>query len=231
MHEQVVADCVGFLHVRRARRHGAAHVAFRARGRYPSGGTGGRRGAAAGHASRFQGYRLLQEYFAFPERFLFFELRQSARGVAGCDGDEIEIFLAMGRAQPALENALDASHFRLGCTPVVNLFPRQTDRIHVTSTTDGAAPGRRPQSARGFRGLFARAMQAIGVGGESISEVAPFYSADHRTDASRPMAYYTLQRRPRLLPMRQQQSGARAGYMGSECFLSLVDTGTAAAHR
>ncbi len=52
------------------------------------------------------------------------------------------------------------------------------------------------------------------------------YSADHRTDASRPMTYYTLQRRPRLLPMRQQQSGARAGYVGSECFLSLVDTGS-----
>lgn len=152
-------------------------------------------------------------------------MQQLREALAGCDGDELEIFLAMGRAQPVLENALDASHFRLGCTPAVNLFPRQTDRIHVTSTTTElhlVADRNRPAD---FEIFSLERLQAIGVGGESISEVAPLYAADHRTDASRPMTYYTLQRRPRLLPMRQQQSGTRAGYVGSECYLSLVDTG------
>lgn len=223
IHEQIAADCLGFY----------------ARG----GGTGQRTSVWRPAANirpvgleddeallpvtrrSFQGYRLLQEYFVLPERFLFFELQQLREAMANCDGDELEIFLAMGRAQPALENALDASHFRLGCTPATNLFTRQVDRIHVTSTTTElhlVADRNRPAD---FEIFSLERLQAIGIGGESISEVAPLYSADHRSDASRPTTYYTLQRRPRLLPTRQQQSGARAGYVGSECYLSLVDTG------
>jgi type VI secretion system protein ImpG len=37
-------------------------------------------------------------------------------------------------------------------------------------------------------------------------------------------AYYTLQRRPRLLSPRQQQNGARSGYVGSECYIAIVDS-------
>lgn len=226
IHEQVVADCLGF-HARGVAGAGTAPRASVWRPAADIRPMGLEDDEALLPVTRrsFQGYRLLQEYFALPERFLFFELRQLREALAGCDGDELEIFLSMGRAQPALENALDASHFRLGCTPVVNLFPRQTDRIHVTSTTTElhlVADRNRPAD---FEIFSLERLQAIGVGGESISEVAPLYSADHRTDVSRPMTYYTLQRRPRLLPMRQQQSGSRAGYVGSECFLSLVDTG------
>jgi len=43
---------------------------------------------------------------------------------ACCDGDELEIYIAMDRVQPGLENALDAAHFRLFCAPAVNLWPR-----------------------------------------------------------------------------------------------------------
>src|SRR5262249_46245454 len=67
-------------------------------------------------------------------------------------------------------------------------------------------------------------LQAIGAGGETITQILPFYSAGHGTERGGPLAYYTLQRRPRLLSTRQQQAGGRAGYLGSECFLSLVDS-------
>jgi type VI secretion system protein ImpG len=57
-----------------------------------------------------------------------------------------------------------------------------------------------------------------------MADVLPFYSASHSTDRSAPIAYYTVQRRPRMLSTRQQQAGARAGYVGSECFISIVDS-------
>jgi len=56
-----------------------------------------------------------------------------------------------------------------------------------------------------------------------IAHILPFYSVEHRTDPLAPALYYTLQRRPRMLSARQQQTGARAGYVGTECFVSIVD--------
>ena len=221
IHEQVMADCVGFY----AR----------------AGGTGGRghfRSAASIRAvgleddeamlpvtrRGFQGYRLLQEYYAFPERTRFFEVRDLQAAVAGCDGDELEIFLAMRRVQPALENALDEGCLRLGCTPAINLARRKSDRIHVTNAETElhlVADRNRPMD---FEIFSIERLQAIGAGGDSITDVLPFYSADHDTDPSKPIAYYTMQRRSRLLSTRQQQNGARAAYVGSECYLSIVDS-------
>ena len=46
----------------------------------------------------------------------------------------------------------------------------------------------------------------------------------HRTIAGDARAYYTIQRRPRLASQKQRRTGARTNYLGSECFLSLVDS-------
>jgi type VI secretion system protein ImpG len=67
------------------------------------------------------------------------------------------------------------------------------------------------------------ALEGIGAGGESIARILPFYSVSHGATRESATAYYTIQRRPRLLSSRQQQIGARSGYVGSECFISLVD--------
>ena len=71
----------------------------------------------------FQGYRLLHEYFAFPQRYLFAELRELDRATRRCAGSELELLLLFDRIDPLLENAVDTSHFGLFCTPAVNLFP------------------------------------------------------------------------------------------------------------
>ena len=44
------------------------------------------------------------------------------------------------------------------------------------------------------------------------------------TTSEEPPAYYTLQRQPRMLSARQRAQGARSSYVGSEVFVSLVDT-------
>jgi type VI secretion system protein ImpG len=170
----------------------------------------------------FQGYRLLQEYFAFAERFLFFSLHDLREAVQTCDGDEMEIYLAMERVQPGLENALDATHFRLFCTPAVNLFPRTLDRVHVNNrqTEYHLVPDRnRPMD---FEVHSLLKMEGIGAGGETITQIRPFYSVGHGAQ-TRNTAYYTIQRRPRLLSVRQQELGARSTYVGTECFVSVVD--------
>jgi type VI secretion system protein ImpG len=220
LYEQIVADCVGF-YVRSTRPDAA--VLFR------SAACVGQVGLEDGEAllpvtrRGFQGYRLLQEYFSFPERFQFFSLSNLREAVQRCEGEELEIYLAMSRAQPALENAIDASHFRLFCAPAVNLFTRSADRIHLEpfDTEHHLVTDRnRPMD---FEIFSIDKLQAVGADGESVAEIRPFYSTDHTTDPQSSATYYTLQRRPRMLSARQQQSGARAGYVGTECFISVVD--------
>lgn len=84
----------------------------------------------------FEGYRLLQEYFAFPARFQFFSvnglrpLLQSVR-----EGKkalrQFEIVVLLDRHDAALERVVDAAHLALHCTPVINLFPKVAERIAI----------------------------------------------------------------------------------------------------
>lgn len=217
--EQVVADCVG-VYVRSTRQ--GSPVRFLPASSVRQAGLEDSEALLPVTRQSFQGYRLLQEYFAFPERFLFFSLNDLSSALRECEGDEIEIYLAMSRTQSALENALDASHFRLYCTPVVNLFPRALDRVHVTpdETEHHLVPDRnRPMD---FEIHSIQSLEGVAANGESIARILPLYSVGHGAGGDG-TAYYTLQRRQRLLSTRQQQSGARSAYIGSECFVSLVD--------
>ncbi|XHS77593.1 type VI secretion system baseplate subunit TssF [Burkholderiaceae bacterium UC74_6] len=69
------------------------------------------------------GHRLLQEYFAFPEKFMFFELGPLSLG--SVTGDfELELLLdAPIDGQRQLTNTL----LRLNCVPLVNLFQQRID--------------------------------------------------------------------------------------------------------
>jgi type VI secretion system protein ImpG len=79
----------------------------------------------------FSGYRLLQEYFACPERFLFAEFSGLRPALSRAQGSEFEIVVLFDRSVSRLHNAVDAGNFRLFCTPAINLFPRRADRIHL----------------------------------------------------------------------------------------------------
>ena len=73
-------------------------------------------------------YALLQEYFAFPRKFHFFEL-DGLRGQLGA-GERCEILIEFD-AQAALPPRIDAQALRANCVPVVNLFPRTSEPIRV----------------------------------------------------------------------------------------------------
>ncbi|MFO0850722.1 MAG: type VI secretion system baseplate subunit TssF [Gemmataceae bacterium] len=77
------------------------------------------------------GYRLLTEYFAFPQKFWFVDLAgfAAARG-----GRQLDVLVYLDRTTPRLEQAVDATTFRLGCAPAVNLFEQATEPIPVTHT-------------------------------------------------------------------------------------------------
>lgn len=73
-------------------------------------------------------YRLLQEYFVFPQKFMFFDINNMALQGA-TRGIELVIPLA-SHSDQLLKNLLVTNEtLKLGCTPIINLFPKITDPI------------------------------------------------------------------------------------------------------
>jgi type VI secretion system protein ImpG len=82
------------------------------------------------------GHRLLEEYFALPEKFLFFDLEglePLAMGGFGTEAEIVFLFRAFERSerQQALEMNVNSSSFRLGCTPAINIFEQQVEPIQI----------------------------------------------------------------------------------------------------
>ena len=171
----------------------------------------------------FDGYRLLQEYFAFPQRYLFAELTGLAQGIQRAEGRRLEITILLAGTDSRLEHAVDQDAFVLFATPAINLFPHTADRVQVSPTrTDlHVVPDRnRPMDFEVHQVLE---VTGHGRGGDSARIFHPFYRAGRNAADHEPGAYYAVKRRPRLRSARQRQRGARTGYLGSEVYLSLVD--------
>lgn len=171
----------------------------------------------------FDGYRILQEYFAFPERFLFAELSGLSPLIADCQADELELFVLLDRSDAQLINALDKANLALFCVPAINLFPKRTDRLHVDrrqSEYHVLVDRTRPMDFEIF------SVEHVAGFGEDRNEQTflPFYGSKSVYQNQSETAYYMVRRQKRILSSKQRRKGMRSSYIGSECFISIVDT-------
>lgn len=173
----------------------------------------------------FQGYRMLSEYFAFQQRFLFFELTDLNRHLRRCKSNQVDIIIPLRRLQPRLENVVDATNFGLFCTPAINLFPHRADRIHVNDADVEyhVVPDR-------TRPMDFEIHSVLGVAGydkksDAMERFRSFYEInDHDVELQNPSSkYYALRRTQRQLSSKQKRKGPRTSYVGSEVYLSIVD--------
>lgn len=180
-------------------------------------------------APSFQGYRLIHEYFALPQRFRFVELRGLGPGFRRVAEAQVDVVILLRQADLELEKSLDAACFQLHCTPAVNLFPRRTDRIHVSDRFSEfhVVPDRtRPLDFEVYEPIT---VTGYGESAEQTQEFRPFYAArDLDRERDRVNGYFSLHRVPRRLTEREKQFGRRSdSYAGSEVFISLVDADAA----
>ncbi len=181
-------------------------------------------------ARSFSGYRLLHEYFAFPQRFLFFRLSGLINSVKRCDSNTLDIFILLNNENPELDGRLDAANFALHCTPIVNLFPKRADRIHLSDKVAEfhIVPNRtRPTDYEVYQ---VNRVTGFGVRADDEQPFSPFYAATDFGETNGLGAYFTVNRISRLMSNREKQQGRRSSYGGSEVFISLVD-GKAAPYR
>lgn len=175
----------------------------------------------------FSGYRLLQEYFILPERFLFVELAGLAHGVKSCHTEHLEIFVLLDRSEPVYEKAIDQSQFALFCTPAVNLFERRTDRIHLNEKQSEYHVLVDRSKPMDFEIFQITQVVAYGTSAHEEQEFQPFYAANDLSQLQNENAYYSIHRQPRHMSARQKRTGSRSSYLGSEVSIALVDANDA----
>jgi type VI secretion system protein ImpG len=163
-------------------------------------------------ARSFVGYRLLQEYFAYPEKFLFVDVCELKPAMGMGLGDKVELVIFLNRL-PRIEQAVSAETFRLGCTPIINLFGQIAEPIRLdrSQTEYRVIPDVRRQNSTEIYSI------------ESVTSVTPyqsepvvfqpFYSFKHTAERERQEAFWYMTRRP----------SPRKGDEGTDVYLSLVD--------
>jgi type VI secretion system protein ImpG len=166
----------------------------------------------------FLGYRLIQEYFTFPEKFLFFDLTGLDQISRERFGSAFEILIPI--AEPpdahrlaALEQAVGADTFQLGCTPIVNLFERIAEPVRVTHTKTEyriVADQHRQASTEVYS--VDRVTSAVPYL-EEPRVYEPFYSLRHGAQDEKLRRFWFAHRRPSF----------RKKDNGTEVYLSLVD--------
>lgn len=174
----------------------------------------------------FDGYRLLQEFFALPARFQFVRLSGLARAFAAAGSAErAEIVLPLDRAFPDMTAKLGAEAARTNCVPVVNLFEKRADDIRLTArrtehpiVPDAGNPlSFEVHSVTGVRGLTAARREIV---------YRPFF-APGGFGADRSTPYYQIVRRRRARSdMGEIRDNAAEAYRGTEAFVSLTGRAT-----
>jgi type VI secretion system protein ImpG len=139
------------------------------------------------------------------------------------DANEVDIVLLFNRIDNALLQAVDAGSLALHCVPAINLLERRCDRIHVgTDTSEFHVV---PDRTRPLDFEVHTLTEVVGYGSGVNREwrFLPFYNAFH-TERQTHNAYFSTQREPRLMSQVQQRDGPRSAYIGTEVYLSVVDS-------
>lgn len=161
----------------------------------------------------FKGYRLLSEYFAFPYKFLFVDIFGVDKAAAAKFGSHFDVIIHLKDVTPPIAPVVTET-FRMGCTPIVNLFSRLADPIYISQQKYEyhIIPDIHRQSNTeiySIDGVFASDPRT-----NTTREFSPFYSLRHAYGEQMEKSFWYAVRR-------QSQ---RADDNGTEIFMSLVDS-------
>lgn len=155
-------------------------------------------------ASSHPAYRLLTEYFAFPDKFYFFDI-DWARLVPLIPAECRRVTLHLGLADVPADSAparrlatLSAANFLLGCTPVVNLFRRSACPIELTQLTPDYELTADASPACAFDIYSVDRVRALRntARGQTLTEFRPYYAVQHGDAGNRAGQYYLVRRDP-----------------------------------
>jgi type VI secretion system protein ImpG len=166
----------------------------------------------------FTGYRLLQEYFAFPDKFFFFELSGLEQLASAGFKDRAEIIFLISKferteRQQTLEIGVSEKTVRLNCTPIVNLFQQTAEPILLSHTVYDypIVPDVSRQDAMEI--FSVDSVVSVDPASHDTIQFEPFYSYRHATMRDKKQTFWHGNRRP----------STRRNSEAIDVYLSLVD--------
>lgn len=179
-------------------------------------------------------YGLVHEYFAFPEKYLFLDLDAFDAARAAGFGAAVEVICLVDafdrpERRKTLATGVSTSTVRLGCTPIVNLFPQTSEPILLTQRRESypLVPDVRRRATTGVYSVDEVVAVTPGVG-EPV-RVEPLYALKHGGTPSQ--TYWHARRQPDggRAPERGR-AAERHPDGGREVVLSFVDLSGRLAH-
>ncbi len=174
-------------------------------------------------ARSFDGWRLLHEGLALPERFRFLRLSGLRAALAGVAGPEATLVFRLSRPFPALAGRLGPESLAVNCVPAVNLFPMSLDDPAVTPrrTEHLLEPDRSDPTAYEVHSV----LSVTGVGRDGAQRrFRPFFGPDGFGRGERGLRWYGLSRADRARPdLREEREAGLELYRGADAWISIVD--------
>lgn len=220
LHELVVGACVGVLVGAPGRAGDGARTFLKAR-HVRSVGYDDEDAMLPVTLRGLAGTRLMQEYFAFAQRFLFVDVDGLAPAFAQCDGGQCEIVLLFDRYVQALESSGEPGNFALNCVPAINLFERRAERVEISDATTAfhVVPERSHPSD--YEVFDVQSLSGFTNDNDEL-RFLPLFGVPH-ADPAGATGFYSVLREPRVMTERGKREGPRSAYIGTEAYVSLVD--------
>jgi len=149
----------------------------------------------------FPGYRLLQEYFTFPDKFFFLDIGGLGEAISAGMKNRFEIVFLISQFEQTerrqiLELGVNAKTFRLNATPIVNLFMQTAEPILLDQRKyeyPVVPDVRRPQATEVFS---IDEVLSINPQTNEVQRFEPFYSFRHGTQRDKKQTFWLAHRRP-----------------------------------
>ena len=191
----------------------------------------------------FEGYRLLQEYYTLPERYMFVSVSGLQPALSQSSEQKVDLYFLFDQLNDTLLETTKANNFKLFCTPAVNLFEKDTDQVHLTKQAHHKAENRRrrkskeishylsgypiipenshPRSYEIYRILK---VTASGSYQHDEKEFHPLYSITSNSLDTKKRSFYSLQRHTEV--QKKEKRGTRSAnnenkYRGNDIYISL----------
>ena len=166
----------------------------------------------------FPGYRLLQEYFTFPDKFFFFDIVGLRDALATGIKNRFELVFLLSQFEQTdrrqiLELGVSAKTFRINSTPIVNLFMQTAEPILLDQRRyeyQVVPDVRRPLATEIFS---IDEVVSINPQSNEVQRFEPFYSFRHATQKDKKQTFWLAHRR----------KSSKANDEGTEMSVSLVD--------
>ena len=163
----------------------------------------------------FTGYRLLTEYFIFPEKFMFIDIDGLDKFIPDDAGTTLDLYFYLGGADVEMEHSISGQTFVLNCTPVVNLFPHKADPIRVEHTKHEYQVIPEARRPTGYEVYSIDQVSSSMPTGET-EEYYPMFGLNHDNQSTLTHSFWFASRRTAKLGIYERDEG-------TDVYISLVD--------